>query len=602
MSYIRTVLLWMLAMLCCTALQAQQSFPLHSPIPEDGDRNAELNSLVSCLGYTYGELFEIRYSKNADLSGGWTVRLSNRPDAYLEHVDEEGTTYYWQVYQYTTATGRFEPVSPVWSFTTKTSRPAVPGDVNGDGKADDQDIDALVDAYLRQRPTSATDINGDGRLMLNDLTMLISIVHPKGLFHEGHEYVDLGLPSGTLWATCNLGAEVPEAVGGFYAWGETVAKETFGWDNYKWSGGMKPTSSDHTLSKYCDRDSYGPADGRMSLEAADDVARQQWGGSWHIPTDAEVQELMDYCQWEWIRRDDTRGYLVTAPNGNSIFMPARQSSFEYWTSSLRPKSHGTNANHLTRSSGQPQLYGGLRYEGKNVRPVVSELKPIVYNEVAPASYLGHALVDLGLPSGTLWATCNLGASQPHDYGCYYAWGETTGSCDGKSNYREETYRFFHNGDNSSITKYNCQPQRGYNGMVDSLTVLEPADDAAAQLWQGEWRTPTWTQMTELKNTKYTRWQWTTRNGVPGYEVTSIVSGYEGNSIFLPAAGEYSATSVYRRDEQGHYWSASIDPDNESSYAMLLYFHADSKGGGTGVLSREQGRSIRPVVLIRAINN
>ncbi len=482
------------------------------------------------------------------------------------------------------------------------------GDVNGDGKVDEADASALVNSYLKNDPLSTiTDLDGDNNLTIADVVSLISMIsmyNASGI-HNGHDYVDLGLPSGTLWATCNMDADSPEQGGGVYAWGEIELKEEYTWDTYKWANG-KPTKDAHNLTKYCDRGAYGSLDGKMTLEAADDVANVKWGGSWHIPTDMEFQELVDNCIVEWTRMNGIRGYRFTGSTGKNIFIPVgdsrsgtsvSQNSFEYWTSSLRPDAHGTNANNIERFDGELSISGSLRYHGQTIRPVISELKPIVHDETAPPSYMGHDLVDLGLPSGTLWATCNIGASSPEEYGCYYAWGETEGSCDGKESFKSATYKFYTDHLGSGITKYNYNTEYGF---VDNLTKLEVEDDAAAANWRGEWRIPTWKQITELKNSRYTSWEWTTINGVEGFLVTSKMEGFTNNSIFLPAAGEHDASKVNRAGQNGAYLSSELDTDYEISHEALYLFFTP-KGPGSGSTDRCYGRSVRPVVLLDSIN-
>ena len=136
--------------------------------------------------------------------------------------------------------------------------------------------------------------------------------------------------------------------------------------------------------------------------------------------------------------------------------------------------------------------------------------------------------------------------------------------------------------------------------MDNLEVLETEDDAAAQLWGGEWRMPTQTQMSELKNKNYTSWKWTTINGVNGYLVTSLVEGYTDKSIFLPAAGYRDRVKLNNGGEQGHYWSSTLDLDYDyAGVAYHLFFR--STGYGTGTTDRTFGRTIRPVVLITSIN-
>ena len=122
--------------------------------------------------------------------------------------------------------------------------------------------------------------------------------------YNGHEYVDLGLPSGLKWATCNVGASSPEQYGNYYAWGDISPKEEYNSDNCL-------SYSNETL----DLDDIGGDD-------LYDVARKSWGDSWRMPTRDECMELKDNCVWEWIDRDGKKGCRVTGPNGNSLFLPA----------------------------------------------------------------------------------------------------------------------------------------------------------------------------------------------------------------------------------------------------------------------------------------
>ena len=477
---------------------------------------------------------------------------------------------------------------------------SIVGDITADGIVNVQDLNALVNAYLANaQATEMTDIDKDTRLSITDITSLISMINSgsSNNNNNGHQFVDLGLPSGTLWATCNVGASTPEELGDFYAWGETETKADYSWSTYKWCNGDKCSVSNPTLTKYCDRGGYGLMDGKVSLELEDDVAHVKWGGDWHIPTQVEFQELMDNCTIEWIKiADKQHAYKFTSANGNSILMPASgewsntnfyNDDFNYWSADLANNKSNNIwvVNYLSNNS--IEFSGSGRYRGFAVRPVLSEYTPKVHQIQAPTSHNGHELVDLGLPSGTLWAKCNLGASTPESYGCYYAWGETAGSCEGKTSFSNSTYKYY-NG--SNYTKYID------GGVID----LEPNDDAAKTYWGGEWRMPTYSEITELINTKYTTTEWTTENGVYGQRITSIVKGFEGKSIFLPAAGRYRPTL---KDEgtRGDYWGSKLytDDDGYSDYACFMTVNSSrvSKGSNT----RSYGCSIRPVVSLDAIN-
>ena len=202
-------------------------------------------------------------------------------------------------------------------------------------------------------------------------------------------------------------------------------------------------------------------------------------------------------------------------------------------------------------------------------------------------------VDLGL--SVKWASFNLGATEPEEYGEYYAWGETEPYYirgwnsliwkPGKeSGYCWESYKWCMGSDNT-LTKYCEKSSFGYNGFTDDKAVLELEDDAAHVNLGGNWRMPTAAEMNELRE-KCTR-TWTTQNGKKGYMMT----GQNGNSIFLPAAGEWSHTS-YTNSDRGYYLSSSLYESNSNTAKDFFFdsgvFASNSK------YSRYYGHSIRPV--------
>ncbi len=186
--------------------------------------------------------------------------------------------------------------------------------------------------------------------------------------NDTKEAVDLGLS--VKWAICNVGATSPEKYGNYYAWGETKTKENYSWDNY-----THGTSSD--LAK------YNATDGKTTLEASDDAAAKNWGGTWRMPTDKEWKELINKCTWTWTDNYNSTGvagYEVKATNGNSIFLPAAG----YCNSSTTPGGVGTNGNYWSSSidatdlsrasymyilSGSKNMVGSGRCAGLSVRPV-----------------------------------------------------------------------------------------------------------------------------------------------------------------------------------------------------------------------------------------
>ena len=194
-----------------------------------------------------------------------------------------------------------------------------------------------------------------------------------------HDYVDLGLPSGLLWATCNVGAARPENYGDYFAWGETQPKETYSWTTYQYSNG-----SSNTLTKYCDNSSYGYngfTDDLTTLLPEDDAATANWGEGWRMPTQAEFQELLDNTTVTWTTKNGVNGRLFTASNGNSLFLPAagyRYGSYlfsagsngDYWSSSLNTDDPN-DAWGLHFRSGYYYMNDIYRGDGQSVRPVRS---------------------------------------------------------------------------------------------------------------------------------------------------------------------------------------------------------------------------------------
>lgn len=139
---------------------------------------------------------------------------------------------------------------------------------------------------------------------------------------NGHEYVDLGLPSGTLWATCNIGADTVEEFGDYFAWGETEPKELYDWKSYQYGRFIHER---YELNKYCTDSAYGLngfVDNLTVMEPDDDVARTCWGEGWRMPTIEEWEELFLNTTGVWTTLNDVKGWRCTASNGNSLFLPA----------------------------------------------------------------------------------------------------------------------------------------------------------------------------------------------------------------------------------------------------------------------------------------
>ena len=192
---------------------------------------------------------------------------------------------------------------------------------------------------------------------------------PQNKVINGHKFIDLGLPSGLLWAECNVDASTPYADGDYYAWGETQTKSSYSWSTYKW--GSSPAK-------------YNSSDGKTTLEASDDVATVKWGKECRMPSRAEFQELYNKCDWTWKSNyNGASGYLVTGPNNQTIFLPAsgyrslgglgsHGSCGYYWSRSLNA-SDTDCAYYLDFNSGYVYpSYSNDRYYGRSVRPVAEK--------------------------------------------------------------------------------------------------------------------------------------------------------------------------------------------------------------------------------------
>ncbi len=492
---------------------------------------------------------------------------------------------------------------------------------------------------------------------------------------DNREWVDLGLPSGTLWATRNVGANSPEDYGDYFAWGETVTKDEYTWNSYKHCDG-----SMYQLTKYCTSSSYGNVDNKAELESEDDAATVLWGNEWQMPSGDQIIELLNsnYTNVVFKIQNGVWGRLITSlVNGASIFVPAggyyswteveseRYSGY-LWSRTLCTDYNDSNAElHACGYIFDIGCAGILRSIGANVRPVRKqqnddkvrqiELTPTtlllstgeskqvtatIYpsgalnkdvtwessdEDVAKVNSSGvvtalatgscaiicracdgsgvsaecqvtvfdedgsHAWVDLDLPSGTLWATCNVGADSPEEYGDYFAWGETVT----KDEYTWNSYKHC-DGSRYSLTKYCTESSYGTE---DGKTELEPADDAATALWGSDWQMPSREQLLELIDSEYTTTEWTQQNGISGILVTSIANN---KSIFLPAAGDRSYLSSTGVGSDGQYWSRSlVDWDSDDAYGLgfsLYSYDAYSYNyrvyANSGV--RHYGRTIRPV--------
>lgn len=201
----------------------------------------------------------------------------------------------------------------------------------------------------------------------------------QGNMMNGHEWVDLGLPSGTLWATTNVGSDTPEGYGDYFAWGEVETKKTFNSDNYGLAQGSEG------FTKYVPKDRRDPYgyhhqyDDKFQLDVVDDAAQTLWGTGWRIPDYGQMKELVSCCTWEWTKHNAKYGYKVYGPNGQWIFLPAAG-----FRTVSRQMGAGAEGFYWTRSLYAPipdLAYGfyfnkSVDYMSKSVRPDGQTIRPV----------------------------------------------------------------------------------------------------------------------------------------------------------------------------------------------------------------------------------
>ncbi len=416
---------------------------------------------------------------------------------------------------------------------------------------------------------------------------------------DGYSYVDLGLKSGTKWATYNVGASLPSETGLYFAWGETETKNDFSWATYKWCEPVSDNIS-HDFTKYCTNEKYGIVDNKTVLEAEDDAVIANWGNGWRLPTPTEQDELAEGCIWEYVedfKGTKQEGYLGTSKaNGNTIFIPSGESRF------YKHAANGGYAYYLSNALSDALDYNNYssclyctpkgvasywmeRYIGLNARAVVSangvdtehanntvkkhtmfikttdgkvhsydaqmvvEVNYEVEDEsqklegVAESGKVdGYSYVDLGLKSGTKWATYNVGAKSIDERGSQYAWANTEPYFAINRN-----YKYIESG---KYTKY-CINEK--EGTVDNLRTLEPEDDAATVNWGDAWRTPTDLEQKELIDG--CTWEKVSNYNNSGITGMLGTSKENGNTIFLPHEGYW--TGINHFGEVTFYGSSTL---------------------------------------------
>ena len=354
--------------------------------------------------------------------------------------------------------------------------------------------------------------------------------------------VDLGLPSGLKWAKFNIGANAPEEHGGYFAWGETTEKNVYSWGWYLCQQSECGTWADPFIKNYQSAGTY-------TLGPAYDAAHIQWGGSWRMPTQDDFKELTENCTSEKTTVNGVSGYRYTGWNGNSIFLPDGQIKngpnltsdvfkSAYWTSYCMCFSFST-AQQASAFAPNGNLSKIDRAYGLAIRPVndattgsnidgyvvhrtdgavdyytfqeVDHIEAYLEKEYDPNAPSDGDYIDLGLPSGIKWASCNLGGVNPWDFGNYYS---------GQSVYNNEV---------AVPEGYRIPGSANFEELIENC---------------------------EVKTVTY--------NNVQGNMFTSKING---NKIFLPFAGWYDDKNNYYSND-GRYWSFS----RKTAAGYHDYFH------------------------------
>ena len=274
------------------------------------------------------------------------------------------------------------------TMATAASADVLRGDVNGDNEINISDAIALINFLSTGNETGLNMNNADctleGDVNISDAIALINYLSTNEWpAQEDEDYVDLGLESGTLWATRNVGADSPEEIGDFFAWGEVEPKEVYNWGSYAWAVLTKATVK---LTKYNTKAANGyngTVDDKTELELEDDAAYVNYPNG-RMPSKAQLEELVAACTWEWTELNGVNGQLVTGPNGNTIFLPAGGYHLDgnyykdnveghYWMRELNSLSPTffvpLNGTKLFFSSSAYNVNSGSRGTGYNVRAV-----------------------------------------------------------------------------------------------------------------------------------------------------------------------------------------------------------------------------------------
>lgn len=417
-------------------------------------------------------------------------------------------------------------------------------------------------------------------------------------FVNGHQYVDMGLPSGTLWAATNVGATERCDRGDFFAWGEVEPKISFLKDNWKYN----------FLSEEKGKRKAGTSFA-LVIEPDYDAASAQWGEEWEMPSKQQFDELLHVCKHYTTEIDGVMGMLFESINGNTLFFPYHGG--RYYTHFLHEGTMGyfwTSNNVIMYGKTEQTFYAfadlieheqtAPGFYGMSVRPVLSRNKSFYQHQLNKEDVTTflyedryQKYVDLGLPSKTLWATSNLNAEDPSEVGGLYAWG-------GRDNVMElSKYKipYLHkkaasneSSGKDSFTKYVSSKMYGKTDFKD---VLDQEDDAASCLLGNEWCIPTPEQWEELfKECVVTPFIYLGNEGL-------LFKGKNDAVLFIPNVPYILYSDSYGYKQKSSHFKPFYYHTNQqtlSIYSNAMELNIVTAKGHTCRMNRGCAMCIRPV--------
>ena len=463
--------------------------------------------------------------------------------------------------------------------------------------------------------------------------------------------IDLGLPSGTKWASYNVGATKPEEYGGYYSWGETEERDQYYFTTYSLCDGT--VSSCHDIGENISGTEY-------------DVAHVKWGGEWCMPTKDDFQELVYTCDYKETTRNGVKGYQFTGPNGKYIFLPytgycwntensKAGSEGSYWSAT---QTTSVNKAHEMSFKKDEVLWNCYinRFAGLTVRPVIhstpaladltlSSTEPITVKvddkatieitsgngnytaksdneDVAIARVENNATVIIkGISTGSATVTVTDTQSgqtasievtvtsddivpyltcpddhHPHMIDLGLPSGKKWACCNVDAISPEDYggyYAWFETEvkDDYSWSTYIHADGTEYSFHINDIfeDTFWEQNDVAHMKWGGSWMVPSSDDFKELK--KYCTYQWTSRYGIEGAKFTSKNNG---NCVFFPAAGYKSGIYRYGANSHGDYWSRGATLDYDENWLYGYSFSFGSTGSVVVDTAPYEGLPVRPV--------